>query len=271
MKKSLTQALGFCAALLLTLTACKKDEVRAVLTPGAAPTLTASANSFVLAQANSANRAVIYTWTPVSFGYQAIVDYNLQFDVKGGDFSKPYVVDAGSKLADTLSVSDLNAAFQSKGLVSTTGASTPTQMDVRVVATVSADASVPRVASAATTFTATPYSFCQQPAKAWSIIGDAANGWNAGNDITMTYDCVSKTYSYTGLLKAKVSGNAAGYKFRYNNDWTANLGGANPTGGALTQDGGNLSVAADGTYTVVLTPGAFDAAGKSTGGTFTIK
>ncbi len=269
MKKSLTQALGFCAALLLTLTACKKDEVRAVLTPGAAPTLTSSASSFVLAQANSGNRAVIYSWTPVQFGYQAVVDYNLQFDVKGGDFSKPYVVDAGSKLADTLSVSDLNTAFQSKGLVNTTGAPTPTQMDVRVVATVSSDASVPRVASAATTFTATPYAFCQQPAKSWSLIGDAISGWST--DVVMTYDCVSKTYSYKGPIKAMAGTSPAGYKFRFNSDWTANLGGASPTGGALTQDGPNLSVAADGTYTIVLTPASFDAAGKSTGGTFTIK
>lgn len=64
---------------------------------------------------------------------------------------------------------------------------------------------------------------------------------------------------------------AAGYKFRFSNDWAVNPGGATATGGALTQGGSNLALAADGTYTIVLTPGAIDATGKATGGTFTIK
>ncbi|QKG52010.1 SusE domain-containing protein [Hymenobacter sp. BRD67] len=264
MKKSLTQALGFCAALLVTLAACKKDEVRAVLQPGASPTLTSSGNSFVLTQNNSANRAVIYTWTPVTFGYPAVVDYSLQFDVKGGDFSKPYVIDAGAKLADTLSVSDLNAAFQSKGLVSTSGTPTPAQMDVRVIASVGPAA--PSVNSVATTFTATPYSFCAQPAKSqsWSIIGPGGVDWNT--DVPMTYNCLSKTFTYSGQM------NAGDFKFRYGADWTANLGGASSTGGPLTQDGPNLTITKAGSYTIVLTPGPLDpATKKSTGGSFTIK
>ncbi|MEJ7665732.1 MAG: hypothetical protein WKG07_42545 [Hymenobacter sp.] len=47
---------------------------------------------------------------------------------------------------------------------------------------------------------ATPYSFCAQPAQAWGIIGPAGVSWDM--DITLTYDCVAKTYSYTGALKA---------------------------------------------------------------------
>jgi hypothetical protein len=138
-----------------------------------------------------------------------------------------------------------------------------------VVASVSSDA--PVVTSSVLGITATPYSFCAQPAKAWSIIGDAANGWNTGNDIVMTYDCINRTYSYTGPLKAKAGTNAAGYKFRYNNDWAANLGGTSSTGGNLTQGGDNLKVDVDKVYTIVLTPGTIKADGSASGGSYTIK
>jgi hypothetical protein len=269
MKGSLTQLLGSCAVLLVSLASCNKDEVRAVAQPGAAPTLTASATTITLTQPNSENDAVKYTWTPTTFGYQAIITYTLQFDKKGGDFSSPVSFAAGSATTRTLTVGDLNSIYQSKGLVSATSAPTPTAIDARVVASVSSDA--PTVASSVLGITATPYSFCAQPAKAWSIIGDAGNGWNPGNDIVMTYDCVNRTYSYTGPLKATVSGNPAGYKFRYNGAWDANLGGTTSTGGALTQGGSNLSVPADKTYTIVLTPGNIAADGTASGGSFTIK
>jgi len=262
-------ALGALAFSMISLAACEKDEVKTVIQPSAAPTLTSSANNITLSQSNSGNNAATYTWTPVTFGYQAVVTYSLQFDKKGGDFSSPVSFDAGNATTKTLTVNDLNSVYQSKGLVSTTAAPTATALDARVVASIGANA--PTVTSAVLGVTATPYSFCAQPTKAWSIIGDAANGWNAGNDIVMTYDCVNKTYSYTGPLKATVSGNAAGYKFRYNNDWTANLGGSATTGGTVTQGGPNLSVPADKTYTIVLTPGAIKADGSAADGTFTIK
>lgn len=260
MKKSLTQALGFCAALLLLVSSCKKDEVRTVIQPGAAPTLTSSANNLVLLQPNSAKDVATYTWTPVSFGYQAAVTYTLQFDKKGGDFSAPVSFDAGTVLTKTLSVADLNSVYQSKGLIGATPAATP--VDVRVVATVGATA--PAVASAATGVMATPYSFCAQPAQAWGIIGPAGVSWDA--DITLTYDCVAKTYSYTGALKADE------FKFRFNKGWDANLGGSSSTGGTLTQGGDNLKITKAGTYTVVLSPGTIDPTTKKvSGGSFTIK
>jgi hypothetical protein len=262
-------AVGALALGMLSLAACEKDEVKTVIQPGAAPALTSSANNLTLSQSNSDKNAATYTWTPASFGYQAAVTYSLQFDKKGGDFSSPVSFDAGSATTKTLTVNDLNSVYQAKGLVSPTSTPTPTAVDARVVASVGASA--PTVTSTVLGVMATPYSFCAQPTKAWSIIGDAANGWNTGNDIVMTYDCVNKTYSYTGPLKATVSGNPAGYKFRYNGAWDANLGGASSTGGALTQGGSNLSVPADKTYTIVLTPGNIAADGTATGGSFTIK
>lgn len=265
MKKSLTQALGLCAALMLSLAACKKDEVQAVLQPGAAPAVTASASTVVLTQTNSDKNAVTYSWTAASFGYQAATTYSLQFDKKGGDFSNPVTFDAGTALTKTLTVADLNSVYLSKGLISASTTPVATPVDVRVVASVGAGA--PTLASAVGSVTATPYAFCAQPAAtaAWSIIGSVGPGKDWSDDYAMAYDCASKTYTYTGALKV------GEYKFRYGQDWTANLGGSSSTGGTLTAGGDNLKIATAGTYTIVLTPGPLDATKKATGGTFTIK
>ena len=259
MKKSLTQALGFCTALLLLVSACKKDEVQTVIQPGTAPTLTSSANNVVLLQPNSDKAAATYTWTPVTFGYQAAVTYTLQFDKQGGNFSSPVSFGAGTSLTRTLTVADLNSVYQSKGLVSSSAAPAATPVAVRVVASVGAAA--PSVASAASTITATPYAFCAQPdtKQAWTIIGSVGPGADWSSDYTMVYDCAAKTYTYTGALKA------GEYKFRYGQDWTTNLGGSSSTGGALTQGGDNLKIATAGTYTITLITPTIDATGKGSG------
>lgn len=76
----------------------------------------------------------------------------------------------------------------------------------------------------------------------WSIIGDAVGGWDVANDVPMTWNAEKKVY------EATVTMSAAGFKFRANQDWAINLGGAD---GNLTQDGANISVEA-GTYYIVL-------------------
>lgn len=259
-------ALGALAFSMISLAACEKDEVKTVIQPGAAPTLTSSANNITLSQSNSGNNAVTYTWTPVTFGYQAVVSYSLQFDKKGGDFSSPISFDAGSATTKTLTVNDLNSVYQSKGLVSTTAAPTATALDARVVASIGANA--PTVTSAVLGVTATPYSFCAQPAaaQAWSIIGPAGKDWNT--DVALQYNCVTKTYTYTGPL------NADKFKFRYGAQWKdgLDLGGTwSSTGGSLSQGGSDIAVPAAGTYTIVLTPGTVDASNKITGASFTVK
>lgn len=82
-------------------------------------------------------------------------------------------------------------------------------------------------------------------ANRWGIIGDATpGGWD--NDTNMTWDSGKKVFTATLNLKASGS-----FKFRANDAWAVNMGGAL---GALTQDGGNLSIASDGNYTVTFDP-----------------
>ena len=247
----------------LSLASCEKDEVKTVASPGAAPTLSGSANNLTLLKTSGTDDAVTYTWTPVSYGYQGVVSYTLQFDKQGGDFSNPVSFTTGSATTKTLSVAELNSIYLADNLVSDPAA--PVALAVRVISSLGPKST--QAASAVSSITATPYSACDQPdaKSAWAIIGPAGTSWDA--DLAMKYDCVSKAYTYTGPM------NADDFKFRYGGAWDANLGGDSSTGGALKQNGANLHIAKAGTYTIVLTPAPLAADKKSVtdGSTFTIK
>lgn len=78
----------------------------------------------------------------------------------------------------------------------------------------------------------------------WGLIGDATGSWD--NDKDMTWDAATKTWKITlNLLGGKA------IKFRANDGWDINMG---DTGGdkKLEYGGDNISIAADGNYTVVL-------------------
>jgi len=80
-------------------------------------------------------------------------------------------------------------------------------------------------------------------ANRWGVIGDATpGGWNT--DTNMTWDAVN------GVLKVTLPLTVGSVKFRANDDWTVNLGGANL--GALTQGGDNIAIAVAGNYTLTL-------------------
>ena len=76
----------------------------------------------------------------------------------------------------------------------------------------------------------------------WTIIGDAVGGWDTANDVELTWNSEKKVY------EATVKMSEGGFKFRANQDWAINLGGAD---GNLAQDGANIAVEA-GTYYIVL-------------------
>jgi hypothetical protein len=81
-------------------------------------------------------------------------------------------------------------------------------------------------------------------ANRWGIIGSAtADGWNS--DQNMAWDGTN------GVFKATIDLVVGEMKFRANDDWGVNLGGALS---ALTQDGANIAIAEAGNYTITLNP-----------------
>ncbi len=248
MKNWLTQGLGLCALAILSFSSCKKDEVKATLTPSNNPTLaTTTTSPVVLTQANANQTAATYTWTPVtSFAwsdvehpYTPAVTYYLQVDKKGNNFRAPVSIAAGNGPSTAVTVGDLNASLTTLGIAP----GTATELEVRLNASYAANSST---YSAAVPLTATVYKVCLPPAgsSTWSIIGPAGVDWNT--DVPLTYNCDTKTFDITRNL------NAGDFKFRANNDWTVNYGSSSSTGGALAAGGSNITVAAAGTYTIKL-------------------
>ncbi|MDO4229245.1 MAG: SusF/SusE family outer membrane protein [Capnocytophaga sp.] len=82
----------------------------------------------------------------------------------------------------------------------------------------------------------------------WSIIGDAANGWNPGNDIALTYDGTTDTWVATNVsLKA-----GKDIKFRFNNDWAVSYGDKTMDGKLDTESDNNIKITEAGTYDVIV-------------------
>jgi len=80
----------------------------------------------------------------------------------------------------------------------------------------------------------------------WGIIGSAtAGGWDS--DQNMAWDNTGKVF------KATLDLTAGEIKFRANDDWGINFGGAL---NALTQGGANINISAAGNYTITLDPWA---------------
>lgn len=263
-----TKSVALLGIVALAMTACKKDETQVTVQPGTAPTLSTMTKTLVLTQADADKPAITYSWSPytysVSGGAKIVspVTYSLQIAKAGTNFANAQEISAGTDQTSTLTVknTDLNQALQNLKLPS----GVPNQVEVRLKTFVGGNQ--PVLYSAPTTLTVTSYTFCAQPdaKSAWAIIGPAGISWN--DDVAMTYDCATQTYTYTGPLKAD------SFKFRYGGKWDANLGGTSATGGDLTQDGPDMKIPAAGTYTIVLKPGTIDpTTKKASGGSYTIK
>lgn len=84
----------------------------------------------------------------------------------------------------------------------------------------------------------------------WGIIGEAAAGWDDGDDVAMEYSSDDKVWRVTTDLSA------GEMKFRANGAWDLNYGSEN-NNGTLQQGSDNIVVDEAGNYTVTLDLSAF--------------
>ena len=149
MKTYLVSCFSLFVALLMA--GCQKDEIKAVVTPGAAPTLQASSSTLALQSADAAKEAVAFSWGAVNYGYPAAVTYTLQFDKKGNGFKAPIDIANANGLKKSFTVADFNTMLINLGVAPGTAG----QIEARVKADVSA--AVASVVSPVSTITGTPY------------------------------------------------------------------------------------------------------------------
>jgi hypothetical protein len=235
MKNFLSAILLFCGLSML-MTACKKDEVRAVTTGGQANVLSASSTTITLTKAQAADTVVKFSWTPTNFGYKAAVTYTLQLDVKGDNFASPkeVTINAGS-LGKSYTGLDFNALLLSMSL--------PTGTNTAIEARVKADigSSQTPVYSNVLSLTVNPYALVS-----YVYVPGAYQGWNPA-----TADSLKSATSngiYTGVITF-TPGNLE-FKITPQKKWDVAYGDAGS--GTISTSGGNLKAPAAGAYQITV-------------------
>jgi len=88
MNKHLNKIFFLFLVLIIGISSCKKSGTLITATNGTQPGLTASAATLSYTEADSANTAITFTYTPSDFGYSAAVNYDIQFSYNDSNFSK---------------------------------------------------------------------------------------------------------------------------------------------------------------------------------------
>ncbi|WP_133273326.1 SusE domain-containing protein [Hymenobacter radiodurans] len=161
MKNWLTQILGLCMAVTL-LSSCEKDEEQVVAKPGRETTLTTVSTNVPLTLDDKDKTYVVYSWTPVSFGYLGeVVSYTLEVAKKGNDFAGAKTYQTGSALTKTFTVSEINSLMIEMGAVqdAKTKEFSPIELEVRAKAALGTSPTADAMAkySAVTTLAGKPY------------------------------------------------------------------------------------------------------------------
>lgn len=229
--KSVMKICSFVLLASLLLWGCKKDETRAILNTGAAPTLAASQPNLVLEQSKAGDTAVTFSWGAVDYGFNDAIGYSLQISKGGTAFASATTTEIAVSKADLkkeFKVSDLNAELNK---ILPTGVASP--VDVRL------KGNTANIFSNTVSMTVTPYkvlvlySFPQ----AINVAGNF-QGWTPG--VAPQIVSVSNDGTYEGFIDFGATATPE-FKFVKGNDWPAgDFGSAGD--GKLGNGGDNLKL-----------------------------
>ena len=232
------------ASLLLAVStvlwSCDKEETQAVLKPGGATTLTSTATTLVLLQANAGNAAVTFTWNKADFGYQAAINYTIQLCKGGTNFASTATtteVAMGTALTKSFTVGEFNAKMQeiiSDGVASA--------VDVRIKSSVGT--TVDPIYSNVISMTITSY--LDIVTYAWPQSMNVAGNFQGWDPPTGPQIVNTRNGGYSGYEGYIVFNNAAPeFKLVKGNNWGAGDFG-NAGGGNLQNGGPNLTLPSGG-------------------------
>lgn len=176
------------AGVIATLAGCKKEEVKAVLQPGTANTLTISKTTLVLDSANADNTTAIdVSWKKVDYGVAVAATYTLQIDSMGDDnFANAKNVPMADNQTKIFTVAELNQLAILLGLEPETVGQLKVRVATNVTGLNSAPQHVETVYSNTIILKITPFSTKPKPIfpvpDSLYIVGDATpGGW--GNPV----------------------------------------------------------------------------------------
>jgi hypothetical protein len=239
MKNWLTPIIGFCAASLLTLASCEKDETQVVMTaPTGNTTLKASATDVQMDKDNTSTPALTLSWNALDYGYAASPTYIIQFDKKDSAFVHPITVEVPAQTSKTFTSAELNDVLLRRGMIPNIANS----FDVRVLSGLrgtGVDVSKPLLAqqpSAKLTLTATPYGMSVL------YVPGSYQGWSPGSALTIGAADASKPKEYEGYIYLDDA--APLFKFTTAPDWAHTSYGVGDAPGKLSTaaNAGNLAI-----------------------------
>lgn len=222
---------------------CKKDETRVVLdtTKITAPVIDASADgASVVITATNQDSTVTLNWTAASYGFNTAINYYVQMDLKGNNFSKASTLGSTkSKTQLSVSLADLNNKLLL--MEDDPEVANPLDVEFRVVSLISSQ--VDTVTSDVIDMTFIPYAVAIVYPQLY--VPGAYQGW--APDKADSIGSLNSDDHYEGYIYMSQAGE---FKFTSKRAWDGTNYGDGGTPGTLSTDGGagNLSVPEAGFY-----------------------
>lgn len=216
----------------------KSNTVNVKVTPYIVPVTLAvnPAGPLTLLMADAAKEAISCTWNGTKYGNQ-VLNYAIQFQKDGGDWTTPYVKTFNSALLGSFTVTDLNRIAISAGILpNATGT-----LNVRVVAYQGADFANP-LYSNVKNFTVTTY---LDVVKFWVVGG--YNSWGNNDNAEFLLNTSTSGSLAEGYVNFPTSGE---FKLTTDHSWDDphTFGDDGSNSGKLKNPGGNIAVAPEGYY-----------------------
>jgi len=228
----------------------RSNIVTVAMTPYLVPiTLTPSSTAALTLQvSNATQNAISFNWNSSPYGSN-IINYAIQLDTGGGNFTNPQVFKYADYLSSSFTVNDLNSAAIAAGVL---GGSTK-NVEFRLVSYLGTSYTTPLVYSNSvniniTTFTPIPPTLY--------IVGDATpGGWN--NPVPLPSQQFTRLDAVSYGIVVNLTAGKSYLFLPMNGDWSHKYGGASATGGALLADnavpGSNTPApATSGNYEIVI-------------------
>ncbi|MGU9939593.1 SusE domain-containing protein [Empedobacter brevis] len=240
--KNFIKYISLACASVFALSACNDDEDIITLDPSTfvAPKLeNPTSNSLILLEENATETAMTFKWSAAEYGANTPPKYELQIDVKGGNFEKPKVITSTSSVTANVTVKELNTTAIDLGLEPFKEG----ELEYRVISTVGTPGSQPLISNV-NSLRVTPYP--TDLSTNWGVVG-SITGWADGKDIPFWKTEISNVYvAYIDVNDANSE-----IKFRQDGKWDVNYG-DDGGDGKLDQGGANIKIADVGSYKVTF-------------------
>lgn len=229
----------------LFLWSCEDDAEIVTAKETTPPTLSASSSAITLDADRATEEAVRFSWNQVSYGFEGqIVNYKLQFDLKGGNFSTPQEFSITSALEKSFTVADFNSVLLRLGLkAGNTG-----EIEARVVSGLttlgtSRAAGVFDAVSEVVNLSATPYYVVVEYPSIY--VPGSHQGWDPASAPKLASVKSDKRYEgYVNFPDASTE-----FKFTDGPSWDVNYG-EGTAKGTLTAGGDNIKASSAGYYLI---------------------